>query len=66
MVDNSAGSEFQVAEAYAYFGNVDQAFAWLDRASRVGGSRESSGCAAIPCCATLRADPRYASIAYDG
>jgi TolB-like protein/Tfp pilus assembly protein PilF len=32
LVKNSAGSEFQVAEAYAYFGNVDQAFTWLDRA----------------------------------
>jgi len=32
LVDNSAGSEYQVAEAYAYFGNVDQAFTWLDRA----------------------------------
>src|SRR5882762_2497938 len=32
LVDNSAGSDYQVAEAYAYFGNVDQAFTWLDRA----------------------------------
>jgi TolB-like protein len=32
LVANSAGSEFQVAETYAYFGNSDEAFRWLDRA----------------------------------
>jgi adenylate cyclase len=28
----SAGSEFQVAETHGYFGDTEQAFAWLDRA----------------------------------
>jgi tetratricopeptide (TPR) repeat protein len=32
LVQKSAGSEFQVAETYAYFGNPDHAFAWLDQA----------------------------------
>ena len=32
LLSHSAGSEFQVAENYAYLGNSDQAFAWLARA----------------------------------
>ena len=32
MLDNSAGAEYQVAGAYAYFGNADAAFVWLARA----------------------------------
>ena len=32
LVANSAGSEFQVAETYGYFGDADRAFEWLDRA----------------------------------
>jgi TolB-like protein/tetratricopeptide (TPR) repeat protein len=61
MVDNSAGSEFQVAEAYAYFGNVDQAFAWLDRAValRDPGIQWLRG---DPLLRNLTRDPRYAAL----
>ncbi|MHB8476890.1 MAG: TIR domain-containing protein [Steroidobacteraceae bacterium] len=61
MVDNSAGSEFQVAEAYAYFGNVDQAFAWLDRAValRDPGIQWLRG---DPLLRNLIRDPRYAAL----
>ncbi len=33
LVKNSSGAEFQVAEAYADFGDADQAFKWLDAAA---------------------------------
>jgi TolB-like protein/tetratricopeptide (TPR) repeat protein len=61
MVDNSAGSEFQVAEAYAYFGNVDQAFAWLDRAValRDPGIQWLRG---DPLLRNLTRDPRYTAL----
>jgi TolB-like protein/tetratricopeptide (TPR) repeat protein len=61
MVNNSAGSEFQVAEAYAYFGNVDQAFAWLDRAValRDPGIQWLRG---DPLLRNLTRDPRYAAL----
>ncbi len=32
LLSKSAGAEFQVAETYAYFGDADQAFKWLDAA----------------------------------
>lgn len=32
LLSNSTGSEFQVAETYADFGDADQAFKWLDTA----------------------------------
>jgi len=61
MVDNSAGSEFQVAEAYAYFGNSDQAFAWLERAvtQRDPGIQWLRG---DPLLRSLTHDPRYAAL----
>ncbi len=33
LLSKSAGAEFQVAETYAYFGDADQAFKWLDAAA---------------------------------
>jgi len=61
LVENSAGSEFQVAEAYAYFGNTDAAFAWLDRAveSRDPGIQWLRG---DPLLRSLTRDPRYAAL----
>ena len=61
MLDNSAGSEFQVAEAYASFGNVDQAFAWLDRAVefRDPGIQWLRG---DPLLRSLARDARYAAL----
>lgn len=61
MLDNSAGSEFQIAEAYTYFGNGDQAFAWLDRAvaSRDPRIQWLSG---DPLLRKLTRDRRYAAL----
>jgi hypothetical protein len=32
MLHEPAGSEFQIAEAYAYLGDADKAFRWLEAA----------------------------------
>jgi TolB-like protein len=58
LVANSAGHEFQVAETYAYFGEPDQAFHWLEEA-RV---RHDPGILHVrgdPLLRTLVTDPRY-------
>jgi serine/threonine protein kinase/TolB-like protein/Flp pilus assembly protein TadD len=50
---------FQIAEVYAYRGEIDQAFAWLDKAYRL----RDSGMADIlndPLLKGLEKDPRYA------
>jgi adenylate cyclase len=61
MLDKSAGSGFQIAEAYAYFGNADQAFAWLNRAIelRDPGIQWPRG---DPLLRNLTSDPRYAAL----
>jgi len=61
LVENSGGSEFQVAEAHAYFGNVDQAFTWLDRAVelRDPGIQWLRG---DPLLRNLTRDPRYVAL----
>jgi TolB-like protein/Flp pilus assembly protein TadD len=59
LVSNSAGAEFQVAETYAFFGDADQAFKWLD----VAGERDI-GIIWLhnnPIFKGLMRDPRYAS-----
>jgi TolB-like protein/Tfp pilus assembly protein PilF len=61
LVDNSAGSEFQVAEAYANRGEVDQAFTWLDRAVE----RRDPGIQWLrgdPLLRNLTRDPRYVAL----
>jgi TolB-like protein len=58
MVANSAGSEFQVAETYAYFGEREQAFHWLEAAH----VRHDPGVIWVrrdPLLRALVADPRY-------
>ncbi len=60
LVANSNGSEFQVAEAYAFFGQADRAFEWLDHARE----RHDAGVMYVkrdPLLASLFADPRYAA-----
>jgi hypothetical protein len=60
LIANSSGSEFQVAEAYAYFGDTDQAFRWLDRARE----QHDPGVIVIrrdPLLRSLERDPRYAA-----
>jgi tetratricopeptide (TPR) repeat protein len=56
--DNAA---FQIAEVYAYRGEVDQAFAWLDRAyaQRDTGLAEIKGDRLLR---SLEQDPRYAAL----
>ena len=52
---------FQIAEAYAYRGEVDNAFAWLDRSyrQRDPGTPEFK---TDPLMKSLRQDPRYAAL----
>jgi tetratricopeptide (TPR) repeat protein len=61
LQDNSAGSEYQVAETYAYLGNTDAAFTWLDRAVelRDPGIQWLRG---DPLLRSLTQDPRYAAL----
>jgi TolB-like protein/Tfp pilus assembly protein PilF len=60
LLANSAGSEFQVAETYAYFGNSDKAFYWLDRAiDHDPGIQWLRG---DPLFKGITADPRYAAL----
>ena len=40
MLRESTGAEFQIAEAYACLGDVDQAFRWLEAAVASQGSRD--------------------------
>jgi TolB-like protein/Tfp pilus assembly protein PilF len=59
LVAHSAGAEFQVAEAYAYIGEPDQAFHWLDEARE----RHDPGLIHVradPLLQSLFRDPRYA------
>ncbi len=60
LLANSDGSEFQVAETYAYFGNSDKAFYWLDRAiDHDPGIQWLRG---DPLFKGITADPRYAAL----
>ena len=55
------GSEFQVAETYGYFGDLDKAFAWLDIAYR----KRDPGFIWVrgnPMLKALKSDPRYAKV----
>src|SRR5439155_5117967 len=60
IVANSPGSEFQVAETYAFFGDKDQAFYWLEQARL-----HDSGIIYVRrdfLLAPLMSDPRYAAL----
>jgi TolB-like protein len=60
LAADSAGSEFQVAETYAYFGNSDEAFRWLDRAiDHDPGIQWLRG---NPLFKGMTADPRWAAL----
>ena len=58
--DSAQFAAYQIAEIYAWRGEKDQAFQWLDRAyaQRDGGLTEVKN---DPLLASLRADPRYKS-----
>ena len=60
IVANSQGSEFQVAEAYAFFGDKDKAFYWLEQARTL----HDPGIIYVRrdfLLAPLMSDPRYAA-----
>ena len=57
LLRNSDGAEFQVAEVYAYFGDADHAFDWLDRA--VKADPGAIWLRNDPLCIGLTHDPRY-------
>lgn len=60
LLHNSAGSEYQVAEIYAYFGDRDNAFLWLNRAAVADpGIQWLRG---DPLLRPLTGDPRYAAL----
>ena len=61
QVKQAAGSEFQLAETYAYFGDADKAFHWLDQSVRSHdpGIQWLRG---NPFLKSLTADPRYAAL----
>ena len=55
------GGALQIAEVYAYRGETDKAFAWLDRAYR----QRDGGLTLVkvdPLLKNLRPDPRYAEL----
>jgi hypothetical protein len=62
MEKNSAiGFAFQIAQAYAWRGDKDQAFAWLDRAYKI----HDAGLVRLPydpAMDPLRDDPRFAAL----
>jgi hypothetical protein len=60
LLANSAGSEFQIAETYAWFGDFDHAFVWLNKA--VTGDPGILWVRYDPLLAGLIADPRYQAI----
>jgi TolB-like protein/Flp pilus assembly protein TadD len=60
LLAQSAGSEFQIAETYASFGDADKAFEWLNRA--VTGDPGIIWFRYDPLLAGLNEDPRYQAI----
>jgi adenylate cyclase len=62
LVDKHAGdAAYQIAEGYAWSGEADQSFAWLERAYQ----QRDSGLYSLridPLLANLRGDPRYAAM----
>jgi TolB-like protein len=61
QVQQAAGSEFQLAETYAYLGDADKAFYWLDQAVR----SHDPGIEWLrgdPFLKSLTADPRHAAL----
>jgi tetratricopeptide (TPR) repeat protein len=60
LVRRSAGAEFQVGENYAYFGDADKAFDWLNRA--VTSDPGIVWLPNDPLCVSLSRDPRYVAL----
>ena len=60
LVRTPEGQEFQIGETYAYFGNLDQAFHWLDRA--VDNDPGIQWLRGDPLLRGIVDDPRYAAL----
>lgn len=60
LVRKPEGQEFQIAETYAFFGNRDEAFRWLDRA--IDHDPGIMWLRGDPLLKDLVADPRYATL----
>lgn len=60
LLANSVGSEFQIAETYAWFGDSDKAFEWLNKA--IGNDPGILWLRYDPLLAGLNADPRYKTL----
>jgi hypothetical protein len=61
MATGAGDAAYQIAEGYAWRGEKDKAFEWLERAYR----QQDGGLASIkgdPLLASLRSDPRYAAV----
>jgi len=58
LVDRSAGAEFQVAETFAFFGETEKSFEWLERA-RILHDPGIIWSRRDPFLASILADPRY-------
>src|SRR5580698_6849780 len=58
---NAADSAYQIADAYAFRGETDKAFEWLNRAYRQHDSG-LNGIAYDPLLLSLKPDPRYAAL----
>jgi hypothetical protein len=61
LVAESAGAEFQVAETYAFFGETEKSFEWLERARTL----HDPGILWIrrdPLLASIVGDPRYGAV----
>ena len=61
LIATQTDAPYQIAEVYAYRGDVDRSFAWLERAytERDPGMTEMKG---DPLLTSLRRDPRYAAL----
>ena len=59
---NAEGWAYQVADIYAHRGDVEQAFAWLDRAYELHDFGLVLYLKGDPLLKSLRADPRYAAL----
>jgi tetratricopeptide (TPR) repeat protein len=61
IAKNAADSAYQIADVYAWRGEKDKAFEWLQRAYQ---QRDSglNGIAYDPLLASLKADPRYGAL----
>ena len=61
LADATGDRVFEIAMVYAFRGQADQAFEWLERA-RVAHVRELNDVKGSPFLRSIRGDPRYAAL----